>query len=141
MHTRHTRCQGEAGFTLVEVMIAMILFTAVVAATWKVLANVSTSVTLEEQRFDAIQNCRTQLSLMRDFRDTSTNPFPANVVGQWPENTDFAGPGLTTLSNEVIQVDYLNPAAEPLVVRVTSTWTNIRGAQSTVQLATVMSSD
>ncbi len=122
----------KAGFTLAELMIALVILTVVILS--YVGANIQAHKNTEEmnERTVAIQNANQVIEQMRTI--SNTDPFPASVVTAYPDNGPVAG--FNSLTNEQVTVTYQNPAANPLVCTVTVTWSSYTGRQSTETVET-----
>jgi prepilin-type N-terminal cleavage/methylation domain-containing protein len=132
MQYKNECSKSQAGFTIIELMIALLVLTLMIAAF--VGANGSAQRTAEEmhQRTVAIQDANRVIEQMRDTSKTGT--FPANVTAIYPQNGNVAG--IINLLDEVITVTYANAAANPLVATVTVTWTTYTGRQYTETVET-----
>ncbi len=135
---RRTGLRESAGFTLLEVTIAMGVFALVMASAAQVLLSFSSSMNIQEQRQQAVQHCRAVLTQMRQDRDTSVLPFPNQIVGTWPNGRQINDPNLVSLSNEIITVTYANAAADPLQVTVTSRWNDMQGRAVSATVSTLL---
>jgi prepilin-type N-terminal cleavage/methylation domain-containing protein len=124
--------KSQFGFTIIELMIALLVLTVMIAAF--VGANGAAQRTAEEmnQRTVAIQDANRVIEQMRDSSKTGT--FPANVVAAYPQDGDAAG--ISSLLDEVITVTYADTTANPLVATVTVTWTTYTGRQYTEAVET-----
>ena len=123
MKKRKRSLMGRKGFTLIELMIALLVLTLMIAA--YVGANCAAQRTGEEmhQRTVAIQDANRVIEQMRDASKTGT--FPGNVTAVYPQNGQVAG--ISNLLNEVLTVTYVNATANPLVATITVTWTSYTG--------------
>lgn len=126
----------DAGFTLVELMVAMAIFSAVLGATAQALVSYYAALDFQNQRNTAIRNCTTILSQMREARDDNANNFPDAITTEWPDNGPIDGAG--TLPQEVIDVQYVNTNANPLEVTVRSRWVDLRGRAVAVSVTTML---
>lgn len=123
---------GRAGFTFVELMIALFVLTAMIAA--YVGANCAAQQTGEEmhQRTVALQDANRVIEQMRDA--SKTGAFPDNVIAAFPQNNQVAG--ISNLSDEVVTVTYANATANPLVATVTVSWTSYNGRSFSEEVKT-----
>ncbi|HNX68217.1 MAG TPA: prepilin-type N-terminal cleavage/methylation domain-containing protein [Candidatus Omnitrophota bacterium] len=133
---------GDAGFTMVEMMIALFVTALIIAG--YVGANIMMQRNSEDmhQRTVAIQNANQAIEQMRDV--SSAKPFPASVVLAYPDGGQLTG--FTSLTNEVVTVSYCRnetspcPASatttNPLDVTVTVAWESYTGRQRTESVRT-----
>jgi prepilin-type N-terminal cleavage/methylation domain-containing protein len=129
------RCY-KAGFTLLELTLAMAVLILVLGGTAHTLVSFYGALDIQHQRCAAVQNCRSVLSDMRTVRDANPGNFPNAIVVQWPDASPVVGAG--TLPNEVITVTYVNPAANPLEVNVTSRWMDSVGRGVSLSMTTLL---
>jgi prepilin-type N-terminal cleavage/methylation domain-containing protein len=133
MQHKNERIRSQAGFTIIELMIALLVLTVMIAAF--VRANCAAQRTAEEmhQRTVAIQDANRVIEQMRNTSKTGT--FPANVAAAYPQNSHVAG--ISNLLDEVITVTYTgNTTDNPLVATVTVTWTSYTGRPFTQTVGT-----
>ncbi len=124
----------KSGFTLIEVMIAMVVFVITVLAMLGVYLSVSISRESSRNMTQAMSDARVALEAMRD---TSTAGLPA-VTATYPQGTNLASTfGLTSLNSESVTPTYVNQAADPLNVTVTVNWTD-RGRARTASVNTLL---
>lgn len=116
-----------AGFTLIELMIALVVLTLVIAG--YVGANVAAQRNAEEmhERTIAIQNANQVIEQMRTL--SNTKPFPASVVNVYPDQGHPEG--FNDLPNEIITVSYTDTTENPLKVTITVGWLSYGGRQCT----------
>lgn len=139
------------GFTLVEVMVSMAVFTGTMGA---FAAYYATSAQLKENGRNTIQaltDGRTVLEAIRNIAQAGGLIGGGGVTVLFPEGdivlpAPVALPGIAawTLSGEVVSVSYADPVtgvsvltADPLPVTVTVAWTD-RGHPRAVSLRTLM---
>jgi prepilin-type N-terminal cleavage/methylation domain-containing protein len=136
---------GRRGFTLLELTLAVALFTIVMGVTAQSLVSFYATMDMQNQRIVALHHCRTLLSQMRVFRDANPNTptLPTNFVtqalAQFPPGQDRTGP--VQLKNAVARFSYesTNPAtANPLVATVTVTWRDLRNRPMTASLTSAL---
>lgn len=128
--------QKKEGFTLVELVVAMSIFTVVLGATAQALVSYYAALDLQNQRNTAIRNCTTVISQMRELRDDNPNDFPDAITAEWPDSAVIDGAG--TLHQEQIDVDYVNPNANPLEVTVRSRWVDLQGRPMSLSVTTML---
>lgn len=131
------RCRNSEGLTLLELCVAMAVFSIVLGATAQSLVSYYVALDVQNQRHTAIRNCTTVLSAMRDFRDANQENFPDALVTQWPDGQVINGAG--SLPGETITVDYTDPGANPLEVTVRSQWNDLRGRPIAVSVTSMLS--
>ena len=112
------KAKARHGFTIIELMISV--FVVTLAIVGFVGANVMAQRNAEEmhERTIALQNANRVLEEMRSA--TKVTGFPQNVTNGFPQNGFVSG--FTDLTNEQVQVSYVNPTADPLDVQVTVSW-------------------
>jgi prepilin-type N-terminal cleavage/methylation domain-containing protein len=131
-----TRRGHEQGFTLLELTLAVAVFAVVLGATAQVLVSHYATLDLQQQRSTAVQLCRGVLSDMRAARDANPDDFPGAITEMWPNDVQVDGTGL--LRNEQVTVNYADSTANPLNVRVTVSWSDLRGRPVRSSLATML---
>ncbi len=130
------RKQAAAGFTLLELTLAMAIFAVVLGVTAQSLVTYYTSIQTQNQRTLAAQNLKAVFAEMRALRDQEPEDFPANIVDEWPDGSDIErGSGLM---NENIRVTYTDPNANPLEVMLVHTWDDNAGRTVRLQMSTML---
>lgn len=129
----------HGGFSLLELTIAMALFAVALGSVAQVLISASGTITLQQQRVTASQDCQALLSDIRAFRNTSTGAFPDSIVATWPNNG--AVQGNWRLPGQTMTVTYANTASNPLTVTVTARWRNIDGQPAVLTMSTVLTDE
>lgn len=105
--TRRLAFPGQ-GFTLIEILVALVVFAAMAAIAWGALSQVAktrTALAIEQDRFAAI--VRTMGDLERDLRQAISRPLRGNYGESLPAllgNADRI---------ELSRLGYANPRAEP----------------------------
>jgi prepilin-type N-terminal cleavage/methylation domain-containing protein len=119
--------ENQAGFTLVELMIALVVITLVIGG--YVGANIAAQRNSEEmhERTIAIQDANRTIEQIRNVSRTGT--FPSNVTTEFPPNGAVAG--FANLTNEQVVVSYVNANGNPLLATVTVTWLSYPQRQNT----------
>jgi prepilin-type N-terminal cleavage/methylation domain-containing protein len=129
------RC-AQSGLTLLELMLAVAVFTIVVGVTAQSLVGYTVGMDMQTQRNVALHLAQACLNDIRAWRDANPANFPQVVTNRWPNNGQVA---LNTgLRNGRVTVGYVNPASNPLDVTVTVRWTDLRGHPLAVSLSTVL---
>lgn len=129
----------SAGMTLVELMLAVTIFTVVLGATAHALISYYVALKTQEERVAASQHCVTVINMMRETRRTAEGEFPDTVVEAYPPDT--AVPGVSGLRNEQVVVAYEDIDANPLHVTVRSTWRDLRNRPITLAVSTYLTED
>jgi prepilin-type N-terminal cleavage/methylation domain-containing protein len=135
----------QAGFTLIELMIALLVLALVIVG--YAGANITAQRNSEEmhERTIAIQDASRLIEQMRsDSRNAAS--FPDDLVTpDYPENTpitrhneatDQEDPVFNNLPNELTTVAYDDPGGNPLDATVTITWTSYTGRTHTEAVRT-----
>lgn len=138
-HTKNGKSSrfGKAqGFTLLELMMAFLIFTIVLAATAQGLISFYVAMDIQNRRAAALSHCGSVLSGMRQVRDAKPNEFPAAIFDEFPEDTPLVE--YAALENENVWVGYADAGANPLEVNITSTWTDLRGRVITSRISTLL---
>ena len=131
-----TTVRQNAGMTLLEVMIGVIIFMVVLGATAQALISFYVAQHTQNQRLAVAENAKGILSEMRQVRDTHPDAFPEAITERWPDDTWVAGAG--TEINETIRVEYADPDANPLEITLVSTWNDLQGRTLTLTISTLM---
>ena len=128
---------NRKGLTLTEVLVATLITCLAIGA----------ALACFSQVFYLAEIAKDNTVVVSDIRDMIeeiwSTPFDA-IVDNFPDGlTD--GPagndygtivGGFTLGNEHIVVDYVDPIADPLEIMVTTSWTDMRSRNRTIQLST-----
>lgn len=147
--------KGTAGFTLLEVTLAVGIFAAVIGVTAQALMSFYMTLDLQEQRIEAINSCRSVLSAIREKRVEMKDNFPDGLV-EWVEEQNSGG--WSTYSNAeaetgvlndfVVEVSCTNLAGEnpgandvPIQVLAKATWKDGRGREIEVSVASALSDE
>jgi prepilin-type N-terminal cleavage/methylation domain-containing protein len=128
---------NTAGLTLLELSMAMAVFSIVLGATAQTLVSYYVALDSQNRRHTAMRNCATVLSNMRTFRDANEEDFPGSLVAQWPAEQPINV--VRALPGETITVEYVDVAAVPLAVTVRSRWNDLRGRPMQVSVSTILS--
>lgn len=130
-----------AGFTLIEVMLAVSLFALVVIAVGQAYVSSNVVMDLQQQRVNAAEDCAALLQVMRNARDDDPGVFPARLTDRWADGavlTPATDPNIISLPTGSITVSYLDPVANPLEVTLTYAWTNLNGQPGRFVLGSVL---
>lgn len=128
--------KGEAGFTLVEVMITLLVMT--LALLGILYANTQVQQTSEAafERSLAVQDANRVIEQMRNI--SSDGDFPDNVTDIYPDGGEVAALAGLNLTNEVVTVSYVDPDLDPLDVLVTVSWDENGRRNVDIALRTIM---
>lgn len=127
---------SEAGFTIIELMMAMGLFALVIVALMAAVTNAFVLVQLSSDRAPAIKEAQIVLNNLKISADQAA-VFPADVVTAFP--VGVLVPPRTTLPGEIVTITYADPLATPLFATVTVQWVTPQGRPLTESLSTVLS--
>ncbi|NUM54387.1 MAG: type II secretion system protein [Candidatus Hydrogenedentes bacterium] len=131
----HVRIK-DSGFTLVELVVALAIFTVVLGATAQALISYYSALDFQNQRNSALRNCAAVISQMREVRDDNPDDFPGAIIAEWQDNTTIDGAG--TLPQETITVNYTDTNADPIEVTVRSQWVDLRGRPVAMSITTML---
>jgi len=95
--------RSDAGFTMVELLIAMVMLAALSAATFSVFGSQSKSFRTNTSRFDLSQNMRSAIELT----ERTTRTMGAGVVGQQPTLV-YGGNDILAFNADYIERDTVN---------------------------------
>lgn len=138
-----SRGRADSGFTLLEIVIAMALFTVAMAVAAQSLASYYVTMDMQQQRVVAVNHCRTVLDQMRSVRNNTPNAASNTatlvnaILAKFPANVNATGP--TTLRNSTVKVTYADTNANPLVATVTVSWSDLRGRAMTMAVTSALS--
>ncbi|MDD5255281.1 MAG: hypothetical protein PHR11_04425 [Candidatus Omnitrophica bacterium] len=125
------------GTTLVEILIATLIFTVALAALLGVVVSILYLIDTSREEAIAVTDLR---SLMERIRATGfssiTAQFPNGVADGSAGNTYQDVVGGYRLSAETITVTYADTSADPLEIRAVLTWQDKRGRTHTVATST-----
>ena len=145
----------ERGMSLMEVTMAVAIFSAVIAVTAQALVSFYMSIDIQKQRIEAVNSCKAVLAIMREKRDELKADFPQSFLAwvqeqendNWQDFLKTDNPG-TRLREHKITADCFNlDGAEasntdnPIRVDVTSTWLDRRGRAMQAHLTTLLTNE
>lgn len=126
---------SEAGFTILELTIAMGVLALVMVGLMAAVTNSFSIVQLSSDRTPAIKEAQIALNNLK-LSASQAAVFPGDVVAAFPVGVVF--PPRTTLPGQIVTVSYVDPLADPLFVTVTVQWTNVQGRPLRESLSTVL---
>lgn len=112
--------RARPGFTVIEMLVAMTMLLAIMAASMKLLSMQSAAVTGQAGRLDALQNARFALTTIdRELRMAGAGTVDAQPMLVLASRTAIAfNVNLAALDTADEYAVYTNPDADPLTVRV-----------------------
>jgi Tfp pilus assembly protein PilV len=138
MQDTHRARSRSAGFTLVELLIAALVFTLAVAG---VLQSIFSSLYLKETARNSSQAVFHLNNMMERMRATAfnslTTQFPNGTQDGPAANRYTAVVGGYTLRNEHITVTYPNAAGDPREINATCRWTDSRNRAYNLSVSTM----
>lgn len=143
--------RNTAGMSLLEVVLAIAIFAAVIGVTAQSLASFYVAIDLQEQRINGLQAARAVMSAIRERRDTFQQNFPDSLIAWVSENNDLYWDDYLVdnsaheqLRNHSIQVDVFDlegnaPSSgeSPVQIFVRSTWLDRRNRPIQAELVSV----
>lgn len=113
------QCLGrEQGFTLLEVLTAMVLSVLALVAILAANTVLSKGNTLSHQRVIAVQDAQRVMERVREV--ATAGRFPANVTNAFPDGGLV--PGFNNLRNQQVRVNHTIAGNELLDVSVNVNW-------------------
>ena len=131
---RRGRREREEGFTLVEVMMAMMIFVTSIVIVMGIYGGIATMRESSRNMTRAMADAR---AVMEGLRNESVSGLAAVTAEDWTDWADTEG--LNTLVNEVITVTFADEGDDPLDVVVQIDWEE-RGRDRTVTVNTLLTS-
>ncbi len=138
---KRERNYREGGFTLVEVMFAVVILVGALLMAAKALSSAYETVNLQADRHEAMRHCQATLGLIRAERaQTTPDLFKNQRLPVWTAAAGVQGTVLAAgaaLPNEKIVV---TSAAQngPTAITVTVTWMGINRRPLQVRLSTLL---
>lgn len=133
---------GRTGLSLIELLLAFALFAAIVAIGMQAYMTSYTGMIVQEQRAQAMHVARGVLSNIRETRNHPEFTFPDAIIARYPDGVpvaDVRSPRTSALGGaEVITVEYADPTANPLPVRVVVAWRDPRNRPMTMDITTLV---
>ncbi len=150
------RIRRNCGLSLLEVMVAIAIFTVVVGITATSLASFYLSMDVQEQRIEAAHAAQAVLDVIRDKRaefELANDQFDWGAFLNWIEdqndegwpNLVREGSGHEELREHALSVEVRNmqggaaqPGDNPLQLRALSNWIDRAGHPIQVDVVTIM---
>lgn len=140
---RACAAREESGLSLLELMLAFALFSIVVAVAMQAYVLSYTGTIVQEQRTQAMQLARGVLNNLRELRDDPEASFPDSLVAHYPQGAivaDVRSPETSALGGqESVVIEYEDPTANPLTVRVVVEWRDPRNRRMVLDVTTLLS--
>jgi prepilin-type N-terminal cleavage/methylation domain-containing protein len=149
--------RGSAvGVTLMEIMVAMAIFSVVIGVTATALTSFYVTMDLQEQRIEAVQSCRAVLGAIREKRHQYKQPedqFDWTAFLGWIDQENSAGwpeflkqgASHEELRDHSLAVTPLNlegnpanPNDAPIEFHVTAAWKDRKGRTMQAQVVSVL---
>lgn len=108
----------QDGFTLIELMIAMLVMIIALLSYLSATNIIQDSGEAAFERSIAVQDANQVFERMRNSAKSGT--FPSDLVTTYPNNGTVAG--FNNLANETITVSYVDTTADPLDTSIVVTW-------------------
>lgn len=128
---------NKQGLTLIEILIATLIFSVALGALLSSLAAVVDIIDFSRDRTIAIADLRNIMETIRATPfDSLVAKFP-NAMADGPANNPYANiTGGYTLKSEHITVTYVNPNIDPLEIKVSGTWQDKKSHSFSASLST-----
>lgn len=152
MNNRPPKAINERGMTLMEVTMAVAIFSGVIAVSAQALASFYAGVHLQKQRIESVNTCRAVMSLLREKRQELAPDFPESFLAYvdarqedgWQEFRKTEA-GLVQLVNHAVTVlctgldgSAATANTNPLQIHVISTWDSLRGHPMSAEIVSVL---
>ena len=122
---------GRRGFTLIEVMITMLIFSGTMAAFFGFYMATARLNESSRNLTQALNDARVVLESIRNTAQSGGLTGGTGVTGVYVQGNNLAtGFSLASLQNEAIRATYANPNADPLQVSLQVTWDEWRRTRS-----------
>lgn len=123
--------------TLVEITLAIAIFAILMGVAAQALISWYAALELQSQRTVAVQALSGVLSDIRQLRDNDPDGFPENITEAYPDVSTVELP-TQVLSQQNVQIRYVDTTANPLEIVLTMTWNDPRGRQATLRMGTLL---
>jgi Tfp pilus assembly protein PilV len=132
-----TKLSSHSGTTLIEILIATLVFVVALGALSQSLVAIMGAIDLSRDRGQATTDLRSMLERIRATPfDYLTTRFP-NGTANGPVLYPYTNiTGTYALRQENITVIYADPLVDPLEINVALTWQDKRGRTRTASMAT-----
>lgn len=155
---RKGRLTRTSGMTLIEVTLAVAIFSVVIAASAQSIMSLYVAMDVQQDRVAAVHSCRTVMNVVREKRGEFRGGEETDFVNwtnmfSWINTQNSAGwasylleqDGSVKLPNHTVRVQLLNvnggtavAGDNPLEVHVIASWKDGKGRTSTTRLVTRM---
>lgn len=128
---------NNRGLTLAELLVAALIASLAIGASLICFSQIFYLIEVAKDTTVAVSDIRDMIEeIWSTPFDFITNDFPkGNIDG--PATNDYASVvGSYSLNDEHIVVDYVDEDVDPLEIMVTTSWTDMRGRDRTIQLST-----
>lgn len=144
--------QEQRGVTLMEVTMALAIFTVVIGVTAQTLMSFYVSIDMQEQRMEAIAASRSVMDSLREKRYEFREDFPEGLLA-WIDDQNGAAweqyhVDDIELNEQAIAVVCENEAANaagpgdnPIVVHVTTTWLDGNGRPLSATVSSILTDE
>ena len=134
----------RAGFTLIEVVMALGVIAVAVAISAQGLASTYYLVNLQSQRYEAMCHCQSAVSMIRQDRSSlAQGEFPSELKARWLEDVDQTEKVVSAeqrLPDEEIYVTFTTEDGTALQATVVAQWRDIQGRIMRERLVTLIGS-
>ena len=128
---------GKTGLTLTELMVAALVASLAIGATIICFSQVFYLTEVAKDTSVAVSDIRDMMEKVwcTPF-DFLLSSFPDGNIDGPPGNDYRVVVGGYTLSQEQIVVEYADTAADPLEMKISASWVDVRNRNRTIQLST-----
>lgn len=147
--------RDQRGVTLMEVILAVAIFAAVIGVTAQSLMSFYVSIDMQEQRMEAVTACRGVMDGLREKRYEFKANFPQGLLAWVAENNESSWESYLAhneehieLADQDIEVACFNTDGEaaaagdnPIVVHVTTTWLDRKGRPMSASIASMLTDE
>ena len=146
------RTVNECGMSLMEVTLAVAIFSGVIAVSAQALSSFYAGVQLQKQRIESVNSCRAVMSLLSEKRRELAADFPESFLTYvnlreqdgWqeflkPETGPIHLPGhAITVVCAALDGSAANQNTTPLQIHVISAWNGPRGHSLSTEVVSVL---
>jgi prepilin-type N-terminal cleavage/methylation domain-containing protein len=136
-HRKFEDRQAQKGMTLVEILIAALIFSLALGALLKSMGSIIEVIDLARDKSQAVADLRSVLEHMRATPfDLLTARFPNGTQDGTAINNYTAIVGGYKLASEHITVSYVDPNTDPLEIKTMLSWQDKRARTRNASLST-----